>query len=232
MKPVALVTGATRGLGLAIARELGRDHHVLVGGRSASAVHEVVASLPSASPFVADLTSESSTAAAVALVREEFSRLDVLVNNAGVALRARVEETSREQWRWLLETNVVAVADLTRLCLPMLRETGGLVVMVNSGAGVRTYPSDTAYTATKWALRALTECIREDERGLVRVTSLHPGRIATEMQQALQAQVGRPYDPSQHMDPADVARCVRLAVSLPPSTSVDELHVRTTEPKA
>lgn len=94
MKPVALVTGATRGLGLAIARELGRDHHVLVGGRSASAVHEVVASLPSASPFVADLTSESSTAAAVALVREEFGRLDVLVNNAGVALRARVEETS------------------------------------------------------------------------------------------------------------------------------------------
>lgn len=232
MKPVALVTGATRGLGLAIARELGRDHHVLVGGRSASAVHEVVGSLPNASPFVADLTLESPTAAAVALLREEFGRLDVLVNNAGVALRARVEETSREQWRWLLETNVVAVADLTRLCLPMLREARGLVVMVNSGAGVRTYPSDTAYTATKWALRALTECIREDERGLVRVTSLHPGRIATEMQQALQAQAGRPYDPSQHMDPADVARCVRLAVSMPPSTSVDELHVRTTEPKA
>lgn len=228
--PVALVTGATRGLGRAIAEALASDHHVLVGGRDAGAVARVVSELPSASPFVADLTDAAATEEAVRGCVVPLGRLDVLVHNAGIAERGRVADAPRDVWRRVLETDVVAVADLTRMLLPLLRSSSGTLVAVNSGAGVRGYAGDAPYCAAKWALRGFTEVLREEERGRVRVTSVHPGRIDTDMQRALQDQDGRPYDASEHMDPADVARAVRLAVDLPPGTSLDEVRVRTTVP--
>lgn len=228
--PVALVTGATRGLGRAIADALSADHHVLVGGRDAGGVSRVVSELPSASPFVADLTDAEATEEAVRRCVLPLGRLDVLVHSAGIAARGRVGDTPRRVWREILETDVVAVADLTRMVLPLLRSASGTVVAVNSGAGVRAYAGDAPYCAAKWALRAFTEVLREEERGRIRVTSVHPGRIDTDMQRALQAQDGRPYDPSEHMDPADVARAVRLAVDLPPGTSLDEVRLRTSAP--
>lgn len=230
-RPVALVTGATRGLGAAIADALAPTHRLIVGGRTADSVLPALAEREGAIPLIADLEDEDALAEAFSAAMDEAGRLDVLVNNAGVGRRASIEETDRAEWRRVLETNVVAVADLTRLALPHLRETFGTVVMTNSGAGVRVYPSDAAYCVSKWALKSFTECLREGERGRVRVVSLHPGRIDTDMQIEMQAQAGRPYRPEEHMRPADVAAAVRLAVDLPRSTNIDEIHIRTTEPK-
>lgn len=225
-RPVALVTGATRGLGRAIADVLAPDHRLLVGGRDAASVEAVAAELPDARPFIADLADPASLERAVAEQVAPQGRLDVLVHNAGIAGRGTVASTPREQWRRMLEVDVVAVADLTRLALPLLRAAGGLVVVINSGSGLRGHPGDAAYCSAKFALRGLTECLREEERGRVRVTSIHPGRIDTDMQAALQASDGRAYDPAEHMDARDVAAAVRLAVDLPPSTSLEELSVR------
>lgn len=230
-RPVALITGATRGLGHAIAVELAKTHHVIVGGRSAEAVGRVVDELGDASAFVADLTNEDEAAQALSDVLATVGRLNVLVNNAGVGKKATLDDTTRDDWRWLLETNVIAVADVTRMCLPKLRESFGTVVVINSGAGVRVYPSDAAYTVSKWALRSFTDCLREAERGRVRVVAIHPGRIDTDMQVAMQAQAGKTYNPDDHMRASDVAKTVRLAVDMPVSTNVDELHIRTTEAK-
>ena len=143
-RPVALITGATRGLGHAIAVELAKTHHVIVGGRSAEAVGRVVDELGDASAFVADLTNEDEAAQALSDVLATVERLNVLVNNAGVGKKATLDDTTRDDWRWVLETNVIAVADVTRMCLPKLRESFGTVVVINSGAGVRVYPSDAA----------------------------------------------------------------------------------------
>lgn len=230
--PVALVTGATRGLGAAIGDALAHDHHVLVGGRDAGAVARRVAELPSASPFVADLTDPAAVARALKEAEPLVGRLGVLVNNAGVSKRLPLEATSRADWETMLSTNVIAVADLTRRLLPFLRANRGTVVMINSGAGVRIYPQDAAYTVSKWALKALTGCLRESERGDVRVVSVHPGRIDTDMQRELTAATGTAYDPSLHMAPGDVARNIRLALDMPASMNVDEIHLRTTEKKA
>lgn len=229
--PVALITGATRGLGAAIAKELSSTHRIIVGGRSARSVMPVVGALPGAVPLIADLADEEALSGAFRAAVEETGRLDVLVNNAGIGKKGSIETTDRAEWRRILETNLVAVADLTRMALPLLRVRFGTVVMTNSGAGVRIYPSDAAYCVSKWALKSFTECLREDERGRVRVVSLHPGRIDTDMQVEMQAQAGRPYRPEEHMRPEDVARAVRLAVDLPVTTNIDEVHIRTTEPK-
>lgn len=220
-RPVALVTGGTRGIGRAIVEELSTTHHVLVGGRDAEAVTATVAELPSAAPFVADLADEQATTRAAAGV----DNLDVLVHSAGTGTRRLVEEMSRDDWRRLMELNVIAVADLTRLLLPVLHAANGLVVMLNSGAGLHVVGSP-AYSASKYALRALADGLREDQRGRLRVTSIYPGRVDTDMQRAVQAAVGRSYDPGEHLRPESVAKVVRSAVDATPEGMLEDIFLR------
>ncbi|MCC6496338.1 MAG: SDR family oxidoreductase [Propionibacteriaceae bacterium] len=220
-RPVALVTGASRGIGRAIAVALSPTHHVLVGGRDAALVAEVVADLESAEPFLADLTDETAVASAVTGI----DRLDVLVHSAGAVAFGPLADSTTAEWRELLELNVVAPATLTRLLLPALRSAHGLVVFLNSGAGLTTHRGFSVYSASKFALTALADALRLDERGRVRVTSVHPGRVATDMQARLTTLEGVPYIPDAHLNPADVARAVRLAVDLPPDASMDAVRI-------
>lgn len=221
-RPVALVTGATRGIGRAIAQELSGSHHVLVGGTGAEAVAAMVAELDSAAPFVADLTDPAAVADAVA----GLDRLDLLVHSAGVVADGTVIETDRSTWLRVLDVNVVAVAELTRLTLPLLREAEGTVVMLNSGSGFTAGPGGAVYAASKFALRALTDALREEERDRVRVTSIHPGRTDSDMQRELQAGMGREYDPGEFLTPEAVADTVRLAVDTPAGGMITELSIR------
>ena len=224
-RPVALVTGGSRGIGRAICEALAPDHHVVVGGRSVDAVAPVLAALPSAEPFVCDLTDEDSTAAAVA----GLDRLDVLVHSAGVADPGTVASAPRDMWRRTLELNVVAVAGLTRLVLPLLRQAHGQIVMINSGAGFTAGPGNGPYAASKFALRALTDALRAEERGRIRVIAIHPGRVDTDMQVHLQTAAGREYVPEEHLRPQSVAEAVVYALGAPPDAIVESLTIRPIE---
>ncbi len=220
-RPVALVTGASRGIGRAIALALSPTHHVLVGGRDKDAIADVVRELESAEPFVADLTNEAAVTAATA----DIDQLDVLVHSAGAVAYGPLIDTTTAEWRELMELNVIAPATLTRLLLPALRAAHGLVIFLNSGAGLTANRGFAVYAASKFALTALADALRADERGRVRVTSIHPGRVATDMQARLTSLEGMPYIPDAHLDPDDVARGVRLAVDLPPDASLDALRI-------
>lgn len=218
-RPLALVTGATRGIGRAIALELGRTHRVLVGGRDAAAAAAVADALPSASPWVADLAAGEEG--------ELPEELDVLVHSAGVEAGGRVADTDRATWEHVLGVNVVAVAELTRRALPALRAARGLVVAINSGSGFTAGPGGGVYAASKFALRAFTDALREEERAAgVRVSSVHPGRVDTDMQHALVAKLGEEYDATYYLAPEDVAAAVRTVVDLPERGTVESLAVR------
>lgn len=221
VRPVALVTGATRGIGRAIAADLGRTHHVLVGGRTADAVDAVVAELPSASPFVGDLGAGD--------VPELPERLDVLVHSAGVEQGNRIADTPRSTWEAVFATNVFAVAELTRLALPALRDSRGIVVTINSGSGFLSGPGGGVYGASKFALRAFTDALREEERpNGVRVSSVHPGRTDSDMQRALTSKLGESYDTAYFLAPEDVADAVRAVVDLPERGTIETLSIRPT----
>ena len=222
-RPIALVTGASRGIGRAIALELGRTHHILVGGRDDAAVNEVVALLPSAEPYTADLVADLTGNSLPPLP----DRLDLLVHSAGVEDGGTIEETDASVWRHVFEVNVFAVAALTRRALPALRAAQGLVVSINSGSGLTSGPGGGVYAGSKFALRALTDALREEERpNGVRVTSIHPGRVDTDMQRALVAREGHEYDAAYTITPEMVAATVRTAVDLPASGTIESLSIR------
>ncbi|WP_241383588.1 SDR family oxidoreductase [Rhodococcus sp. CH91] len=221
MRPTALVTGGGRGLGAAIAREFAPTHDLLLGGRRRESLDAILEELPDATPWPVDLLDHEAVAAAVA----NIERLDVLVHNAGIAELGTVADSEPRQWRETFEANVVAVVALTRFLLPALRAANGHVVLVNSGAGLRARPGWGAYAASKFALRAFGDALREEEPSL-RVTSIHPGRIDTDMQRAIVESEGREYDPSQFLTPGSVARAVRQAVESPGDSHPTEIVLR------
>lgn len=221
-RPRVLITGGSRGIGRAVAAELAETHHLVLGGRDPRQLDEVCAGLPSAEPFVVDLADAEATAVAV----QGLGPVDVVVHSAGVEASGRIEDLTRQRWQQVLELNVVAVADLTRLLLPGLRERNGLVVLINSGAGLLSTTGNGLYAASKFALRALADALREEERGRVRVSSIHPGRVDTAMQERLQADAGRPYRAEDHMSAETVARAVALAVRTPAEATIESLSIR------
>ena len=215
-----MITGATRGIGRALVDVLANDYHLLIGGRSDSAVAEVVAGVPAASGFVVDLADEAAVEIAAAGIR----RLDVLIHCAGVIPPA--EGAVRDRWREVLEINVVAVVHLTELLLPALRAAAGQVVMINSGSGLNAYADVSGYAASKFALTGYADGLRESERGAVRVSSVHPGRVDTDMQRDLQARAGRQYQADEHMTARAVARAVRGVIDAPSDANVESLVIR------
>lgn len=229
-RPVAVVTGGTRGIGLAIARDLAPTHHLVIGGRSADSVAHVVASLPSAEGFVADLADCSpggSLATALDSIVRHLPRVDVLVHSAGVLRNGTVADSPVQDWADSMTVNVVAVAAVTRALLPALRAAHGLVVTINSGSGLTATPASGAYCASKFALRAFSDSLRQEEREHgVRVTSLHPGRVDTDMQHELVEFEGAEYDADSYLDVDSVVRAARLAIDAGPDASVDMVSVR------
>ncbi|ARC57660.1 putative oxidoreductase [Frondihabitans sp. 762G35] len=223
----ALVTGATRGIGRAIALDLGRTHHVILGGRDRDALDALARLLPSASIWQAELTGDGPLDGFAADPSLVDHGLDVLVHSAGVLGGSTVAATERSEWRRVFDVNVVAVAEITRVALPALRRAEGTVVLINSGSGFTSSPGGSVYAGSKFALRALADGLREEERGNgVRVSSVHPGRVDTEMQQELVSSEGGVYDESLYLTPQDVVDAVRLVVDLPHSAVAESVSLR------
>ena len=218
-RPKALVTGASRGVGAAVARALAPTHDVLLGGRDEQALAALAAELPGARPWPVELT--KVTAADVAGI----DRLDVLVHSAGIATLGRIADLSADTWRRTYEVNVVAVAELTRLLLPALRRAEGHVVCVNSGSGQRANPHWASYAASKFALKAFADALRLEEP-LLRVTTVYPGRVATDMQRGVREYEGGAFEPERYLTPETVARAVVAAITAGPDAHLTEVTVR------
>lgn len=210
----ALVTGASGGIGAAVARALAPTHDVWLGGR------KIPDDLPGR-PWPVDLRDSGSFEAAT----EPIGELDVLVHSAGTVRIGPLAETPAQAWRDMFELNVVAVAELTRVLLPKLRAVRGHVILVNSGAGLRVNPNWGAYAASKFALRAYADALRAEEPG-IRVTTVFPGRTDTGMQRGVRAAEGGDYEPEKYLKPETVATAVLNAVETPEDAHPTEVIIR------
>jgi short-subunit dehydrogenase len=210
-----LITGASSGIGAAVAEALD-GHDLILAGRSAGRLH----GRNTFRTLEIDLADPSALASAPLP-----GRLDGLVHSAGMADLGRVEEMSVAQWQEQLSVNLVAAAELTRLLLPALRAARGRVVFVNSSAGLRANPGWAVYAASKHGLRALADALRAEEPALA-VTTVYPGRTATPMQQRVRAQEQGEYDPEDYIRPATVAQVIVNALTTPRDAVLTDVTVR------
>jgi NAD(P)-dependent dehydrogenase (short-subunit alcohol dehydrogenase family) len=221
-----LVTGAGSGIGAALVGALHeRGDALVLLARSGERADELAATYPGATTLVADLADPPGLERALAEADLPDS-LDSVVHVAGAVDLAPLAELDLADWQRQLDVNLTAPALVTRAALPALRAARGLVLFVNSGAGLAAHPDWSAYAASKFGLRALADALRGEEKPHgVRVTTVFPGRTATPMQEKVHRQEGRDYDASAWIDPRTVAATILHVLDLPRDATVPEVSV-------
>jgi len=219
-----LLTGAGSGIGAALAQALqARGDRLVLTARSEQRAAELAERFPEADTVVLDLADPASVEGVTGLP----DRLDSLLHVAGAVDLAPVSEVTYAELREQLDVNLISPALLTRACLPALRAAQGLVVFVNSAAGLSAGASWSAYAASKFGLRALADSLRAEEMDHgVRVTTVFPSRTATPMQQKVHEQEGRTYDASRWIQPETVVSTMLHVLDLPADATIPEVTVR------
>jgi NADP-dependent 3-hydroxy acid dehydrogenase YdfG len=228
-QPVAVVTGASSGIGEATARTLaGQGFHVVCVARRKERVEALAAEL-GGTASVADVTD----GAAVEKLAASLERVDVLVNNAGGAKGTQqVADADLDDWRWMWETNVLGTLRVTRALLPKLVASGdGLIVTVTSIAAFEIYDGGAGYTSAKHAQAALHQTLRGELLGLpVRLTEIAPGMVETEFSVVRfggdQARADALYEGLTPLTAADVAEVIGFAASRPSHVNLDQIVIR------
>jgi NADP-dependent 3-hydroxy acid dehydrogenase YdfG len=238
---VALVTGASSGIGAATAEALAAaGAAVALGARRQDRLDELAGRLRADGATVLqldlDVTDERSCADAVARTRSELGGLDVLVNNAGVMLLGTIVGADPEDWRRMLSTNVLGLMYMTHAAIDGMVEQGsGDVVNVSSVAGRTARKGAGVYNASKWAVNAFSESLRQEVTGRgVRVSLVEPGAVATELrdhitQPEAKAAAEQMYTSMRSLQSEDIARAVLYVVTQPSHVAVNEVLVRPTD---
>lgn len=223
-KPVAVITGASKGIGRATALRLSSDYDIVAVARSEEALETLALEIErdggTCRPRAVDITNPDAVAAALQGIDAE-----VLINNAGVGIIKPFLELTREEWREMVDVNLNALYDVTRAVLPgMMARQSGHIVVIGSISGRSAYIGGTGYVATKHAVMGFTECLMLEAReSRVKVSVVNPGSVATGFS-------GRTKDSSWALTPEDVAEAVAQVLATPPNVLIHRVEVRTLTP--
>lgn len=240
MEKTVLITGATSGIGEACARKFAEGgYNVIITGRRAGRLESLKAELEKAGARVRtlqfDVRDAEAASAAVGSLSEEWSRIDVLVNNAGLALGLDKEyEGSQEDWNIMIDTNIKGLLTMTRLIVPGMVERGsGHVINIGSVAGDAAYACGNVYCATKAAVKAITDGLRIDLADTpVRVTNIKPGLVETEFSRVRfhgdNERADNVYKGIKPLTGADIADVVYYAASAPAHVQIAEVLILAT----
>ncbi|WP_448623658.1 SDR family NAD(P)-dependent oxidoreductase [Geodermatophilus sp. URMC 64] len=238
---VALVTGASSGIGEATALVLAdAGAAVAIGARRRDRLDDLAARLRDKGarvlPLALDVTDEQACADAVGQTRAELGGLDVLVNNAGVMLLGTIVGADPEDWRRMISTNVFGVMYMTAAAIDgMIEQGSGDIVNVSSVAGRVARKGSGVYNASKWAVNAFSESLRQEvtTRG-VRISMVEPGAVDTELrthitQPQAREDSARYAEAMRQLQSEDVARAIVYVVTQPPHVAINEVLVRPTD---
>ena len=226
---VAIVTGASRGIGRATSIALARQGAtVVLAARDISKLQETAEIIDNAGGesliVTTDLLKEDSIKNLVHTTKDKFGRLDILINNAGVTHSAKLEDTTTEAWQQCMQVNATAPFILCRQALPLLKKSlTSYIINISSVVGVKGYPLQSAYTASKHALRGMTISLAEELNGTnIRVHLICPGGVDTD----LIPQVRPDLKSQDLMRPEEIAELVIYLVTHDGIAFIDELHIR------
>jgi NADP-dependent 3-hydroxy acid dehydrogenase YdfG len=233
---VVAITGASSGIGEATARLLAeRGAHVVVGARRTERLEKLVADINagggSARFRAVDVTSREDTQAFVDFAKAEFGRIDVLVNNAGVMPLSNMAEVKVDEWDRMIDVNIRGVLHGIAAVLPDMKARGnGQIVNVASIGAHVVVPTGAVYCATKYAVWAISEGLRQENPD-IRVTTISPGVVATELGDDISDAIARDYVKElrkKALTPDAIARAIAYAVEQPDEVDVNEVIVRPT----
>lgn len=229
-KKIAVITGASSGIGAATAETLAENGwHVVVAARRKERL-DGVAEKTGGTAIELDVTDQAS----VDRLAEQLPRVDLLVNNAGGALGLdHVREADLEDWQTMYDTNVLGVVRVTRALLPKLLEAEndeGLIINIGSMAAWNAYPGGAGYNAAKFGLRALTRAMRQEEvDNPVRITEIDPGRVNTDFSlvrfKGDHNKADAVYADKLNLTADDVAEAIRWVASLPAHVNIDTMNI-------
>ena len=234
MTRTALITGATSGFGAAAVRRfVAAGWRVIATGRRADRLQALVDELGADKVHAAafDIRDETALDAALDALPAAFRDIDLLVNNAGLALgTAPAQQASLDDWRTMIETNVLALVTVTRRLLPLLVERKGAIINIGSIAGSYPYPGGNTYGGTKAFVRQFSLGLRSDLHGTgVRVTDIEPGMAETEFTLVRthgdQAASDKLYTGAQPMTADDIAEQIFYVATLPPHLNINRLEI-------
>ncbi len=232
-KGVAVVTGGTKGIGLAIAEALlGRGYAVAISARNAGDVEAVGRRLEKkhagrVHATVCDVRREDQVEALMAGAEDRFGGIDVLVNNAGVGIFKFLEQMTLEEWNAVLETNVTGVFLCSRAAIPRLRARGGgYIINISSLAGTNAFPQATAYNASKFGLNGMSEALMQEVRhDGIRVSYIMPGSVNTYFNKATPDEAL-----AWKLQPEDIARVVTDMLDHDPRSLPSRVEIRPSMP--
>jgi NADP-dependent 3-hydroxy acid dehydrogenase YdfG len=238
---VVAITGASSGIGEATALLLAeRGAKVVLGARGserlAALVDRIVGSGGDAAYVPTDVRNREDLSALVALARERYGKLDVLINNAGVMPISPLDELRVDDWSEMIDVNIKGLLYGIAVALPVFRTQGfGHFVNIGSTAGFKTVPNQSVYSGTKFAVRAISEGLRQEAGDRLRVTIISPGFVATNFaeritNQSVKAQLESSRD-ALAMPSSVVARAIAFAIEQPPDVDVGEIVIRSTAQK-
>jgi NADP-dependent 3-hydroxy acid dehydrogenase YdfG len=231
---VAVITGASSGIGEATARALAADgYRLALLARRADRVQALAAELgDSALAIEADVTERDSIVAAAERVQRELGGADILVNNAGVMLLGPFSSDQRAEARQMVETNLLGAMTATEVFLDQLRDGGGDLINMSSVAGRFARPGNSVYAATKWGMNGWSEALRQELQPDVRVMLIEPGAVATELTDHI-THAGAKQAAEQMYDEVaitaeDIAEVIAFAVARPRRLTLNEILIRPT----
>jgi len=227
----ALVTGASRGIGFAIARKLGlMGAKVAICARNSGKLEDAAARLRNDGvemlAATADVASAAEIASLVTKAEKSLGSIEILVNNAGIGYFGHVQEADEKNWDSVLDTNLKSVFLLSKAVAPgMIERRTGHIINIGSLAGKNAFKNGSIYCASKWGLMGLTECMAEDLREYgVRVSVICPGSVATEFGSPASKK-----NPQKMLQPDDIAHAVEMLVSQAPQSFISEVLIRPTQ---
>jgi len=231
---VAVITGASSGIGEATARALAAEgYRLALLARRADRIQALAAELGGGAIAIeADVTDRDSIVAAAERVERELGGADILINNAGVMLLAPFTSEQQVEQRQMVEVNLLGAMTATEVFLGQLRDGGGDLVNISSVAGRTARAGNAVYAATKWGLNGWSEALRQELQPDIRVTVIEPGAVATELTDhithAETKRATQQFVKDLAITPQDIAEVIAFAVTRPRRMTLNEILVRPT----
>lgn len=233
---VALITGASSGIGKTVAEALAAEGAtIVVAARREDRLDDLVERIESngskALAIECDVTDEDQAHDLINRAKEELGSVDILVNNAGISLPSKIEEGLSGEWRQMFEVNVLGLLYTTDAAIGVMKEqSSGHIVNVSSLAARRTGEARGIYSATKMAVNAISEALRQELlEDNIRVSIVEPGVVETEIQEGIQERIGSMTEGIIPLQPEDIAAAISYIVTQPERVSVSEILIIPTQ---